>query len=385
MTDHITAFLGADIFDGTEMHNDCALLVRGERIQGIVPAAQTPVNAKRTALNGGTLAPGFVDLQVNGGNGVMFNDAPTVATLRTIAQAHAGLGATSILPTLITDTPAQVRAAIDAVEGAIAQGVAGIIGLHLEGPHLSQTRKGAHAPSLIRPMQADDLALLLEAARRLPVLKVTIAPESVPLDYMKQMADSGILLSIGHSDATYDQCVAAAQNGARCVTHLFNAMSQLANRAPGLVGAALECGDLCAGLIADLNHVHASAIAIALRAKKGPGRIFLVSDAMATAGSDIDHFNLNGRRITRREGRLTLTDGTLAGADLDLATAIRNVTEVSHLPPQQAIAMATSTPAQLVGQQNDIGTLAGKTRADFIHLSQGKLTAVWQSGARISG
>ncbi|MCP3970669.1 MAG: N-acetylglucosamine-6-phosphate deacetylase [Rhodobacteraceae bacterium] len=384
MTGQTTVFRGAAIFDGLTTHGAHALLVQGRRVVAVVAETDIPKDAATETLDGGILAPGFVDLQVNGGGGVMFNDSPTVETLRIMARAHAGLGATSILPTLITDTPDMVQAAVGAVDAAIADGVAGIAGLHLEGPHLSRARKGAHDPSLIRPMEPADLAFLLEAARRLPVLKVTIAPESVDPAQMKLLSNAGILLSLGHCNASYEQCLTAAKNGVRCVTHLYNAMSQLGNREPGLVGAALDCGDLSAGLIADLIHVHETSIKVALRAKNGPGRIFLVSDAMATAGAPIDHFFLNGRQIDRRANRLSLADGTLAGADLDLATAVRNVAVVSNLDLGEAIAMATSIPATLIGKQNSIGHLAPGLHADFIHIRDGELASVWQSGVRVS-
>ncbi len=384
MTGQTTVFRGAAIFDGLTTHGAHALLVQGRRVVAVVAETDIPKDAATETLDGGILAPGFVDLQVNGGGGVMFNDSPTVETLRIMARAHAGLGATSILPTLITDTPDMVQAAVGAAEAAIADGVAGIAGLHLEGPHLSRARKGAHDPSLIRPMEPADLAFLLEAARRLPVLKVTIAPESVDPAQMKLLSNAGILLSLGHCNASYEQCLTAAKNGVRCVTHLYNAMSQLGNREPGLVGAALDCGDLSAGLIADLIHVHETSIKVALRAKNGPGRIFLVSDAMATAGAPIDHFFLNGRQIDRRANRLSLADGTLAGADLDLATAVRNVAGVSNLDLGEAIAMATSIPATLIGKQNSIGHLAPGLHADFIHIRDGELASVWQSGVRVS-
>ena len=284
MNDQLIAFEGADIFDGTRLWSGHALLVQGAVIRGIVARADVPDTARIQPLDGGTLAPGYVDLQVNGGGGVMFNDAPSLATLATIADAHAGLGATAILPTLITDTPDQTRAAIAAVAAAIAQGIPGIVGLHLEGPHLSRARKGAHDSDLIRAMTQSDVSTLLEAASSLPVLKITIAPESVTPQQMRHLSDAGIILSLGHTDASYDACYRAAQNGVRCVTHLFNAMSQLESREPGLVGAALDHGGLSAGIIADMVHVHPATIAAALRAKRGPGRVFLVSDAMATAG-----------------------------------------------------------------------------------------------------
>jgi len=385
MSTQSTAYIGASIFDGHKMHEGCALVVHDKTIGGVVAASKLPSDVRQIPLEGGTLIPGYVDLQVNGGGGVMFNDAPTIETLQTMARAHAGLGATSILPTLISDTPSQVQSAVAAVEAAVSGNVAGIIGLHLEGPHLSQSRKGAHDPSLIRPMEADDEAFLLKAAAMLPLLKVTIAPESVSLKQIKRLSEAGILLSLGHSDASYDTCMKAAQNGVRCVTHIFNAMSQLGNREPGMVGAALSCADLSAGLIADLIHVHPNTIATALRAKNGPGQVFLVSDAMATAGSNIDHFFLNGRRIERGEFRLTLPDNTLAGADLDLTTAIRNIMQTTTLSLAQAVAMATSIPAELVGLGGEIGHLTPDSRADFLHITENKLVSVWQSGTRIAG
>ena len=219
------------------------------------------------------------------------------------------------------------QAAIAAVEDAMRAGVPGIVGLHLEGPHLSIPRKGAHDPALIRPMEPADLETLLQAAGSLPFLKVTIAPENTTEGQVAALTEAGVLVSLGHSDADYETCRRYIAAGARCVTHLFNAMSQLGNREPGLVGAALASGDTSAGLIADTVHVHPETIRAAWTAKRGPGRIFLVSDAMAVAGSDATEFHLGGRLIKRKDGVLTLADGTLAGADLDLLTAMRVMVE----------------------------------------------------------
>ncbi|MEJ2016834.1 MAG: N-acetylglucosamine-6-phosphate deacetylase, partial [Maritimibacter sp.] len=333
----------------------------------------------------GLICPGFVDLQVNGGGGVMLNDEPSVDTLRRMAVAHARLGATSIMPTLITDTPDKTVAAIDAVEAAIAAGVPGILGLHLEGPHLSVSRKGAHDGGMIRAMTGADLEVLLDAAQRLPVLKLTISPESVSTDQIASLTRAGVLVSLGHSDASYAACDQAAAAGARCVTHLFNAMSQLTGREPGLVGAALAQGGLSAGLIADGHHVHPETIRLAMRAKAGPGQIFLVSDAMAVAGTDMSAFELGGRRILRRDGRLTLEDGTLAGADLDLLTAMRNLTRWGIADVDTALAMATSIPASLIGAAQGVGTLAPGAPADFLLIDpSGQAPAkVWQAGHAI--
>ncbi|MTH99083.1 N-acetylglucosamine-6-phosphate deacetylase [Roseibium sp. RKSG952] len=369
MTASLKAYHGARIFDGTSFHDNAALLVNDNRIQGIHTVDDFPNSAETVDLQHGILAPGFVDLQVNGGGGVMFNDAPTIETLEVMARAHRTLGATTILPTLITDAPDKTLAAIDAVETACTQKLSGIAGLHLEGPHLAKERKGAHSADLIRPMTDTDLEILCAAADRLPVLKVTLAPESVTHQQIQALAEKRILVSLGHTNATYEDCDAASSAGARCVTHLFNAQSQLGSREPGVVGAALALGSLSAGLIADGIHVHPAAMRLALSAKQGPGKIFLVSDSMATAGSVIDHFTLNGRKIFRSGDRLTLQDGTLAGAHLSLSTAISNMVELCGTSQEKALAMATSIPARLMGLDGEIGSLAPGARAGLVHLS----------------
>lgn len=377
-------YQGADIFDGERL-GPGSLLVEGQRIKAILPPDADPFGAEIVTLPGGILAPGFVDLQLNGGGGVMFNDAPSVETLTRIARAHAALGSLTILPTLITDREDQTRAAVDAVEAAIAAGVCGIAGLHLEGPHLSISRKGAHDPALIRPMGTGDLTYLCEAARRLPRLMLTLAPESVTDAQIAVLAQAGIIVSLGHTDAGFDRCLSATKAGARLATHLFNAMSQLGNRDPGLVGAVLACGTLDAGLIADGIHVHPETIRAALRAKSGPGQVFLVTDAMAPAGSDITRFSLNGREIRRTEGRLTLADGTLAGADLSMARAVRVMCHEVGVPVVHALAMATRIPARVLGVSEYSGALETGRVANFVHLSPGLvLQSVWQKGASLA-
>lgn len=376
-----TAYLGADIFDGKTRHAGCALVVSGAVVEGI---ADQFGDARIVHLEGGVLCPGFVDLQVNGGGGVMFNDDQSVSALRIIAQAHAGLGATSILPTLITDTPERTAQAVTAVAQAVVEDVDGILGLHLEGPHLSIARKGAHDAALIRPMTDADMAVLLEAVERLPMLKITVAPETVTPAQINVLSRAGVLVSLGHSDANFDVCARAVDAGACCVTHLFNAMSPLGSREPGLVGAALTLGDVSVGLIADGVHVHPASLRTALAAKAGPGEVFLVSDAMAVAGSNLTEFTLNGRRVMRSEGRLTLEDGTLAGADLDLLTAVRNVAAWGAVSGDDAMAMATLRPAALCPPALGVGRLTAGARADFVHLlpDQPDCAAIWQSGVR---
>ena len=350
MTSGSVTFRNGSLFDGTRLHVGQVIVFRDGVLAGINPGADIDADGEVIDLNGDILSPGYVDLQVNGGDGVMFNDDPSVETIRRIARAHRRLGVASLLPTLITDTAEKTQLAIEAAVQAAKEGVAGVAGLHLEGPHLSVARKGAHDGGLIREMEDTDLIALIAAARELPCLKVTLAPEAVSDQQVRALSDAGVLLSLGHSDADFATCQRYAAAGVRCVTHLFNAMSQLGSREPGLVGAALSNGGLSAGMIADGIHVHPEAMRAAWAAKTAPGKIFLVSDAMAVAGTDHTEFKLEGRRITRTDGRLTLEDGTLAGADLDLTTAIRVLVTQVGVPLQDALIAATTYPAQLIGQ-----------------------------------
>ena len=260
----------------------------------------------------------------------------------------------------------------------------GFLGLHLEGPHLSVSRKGAHDPALIRPMNDADEAALIAARERLPVLLTTVAPETVEPQRIEALARAGIVVSLGHSDASYRLAVAAAQAGATMVTHLFNAMSQIGNREPGLAGAAIDTGSLSAGLIADGIHVDPATIAIALRAKRGPAKIFLVSDAMATIGTDMTSFTLNGRTIHRKDGSLRLADGTLAGADLDMISAVRFMHRTVGLNLGEALRMASLYPAEAMGVDSRHGRLGKGTAADIIHLSADlAVRSVWIGGEKV--
>jgi N-acetylglucosamine-6-phosphate deacetylase len=380
------ALRGARIFDGDDWHDDAALVVRDGLIEGIVPAAAISAGVRLVETGGGILAPGFVDLQVNGGGGVMLNDHPDVASIETICRAHAPFGTTALLPTLITDTPEITAAAIAAGVLAARRKVPGFLGLHLEGPHLSIARKGAHDPALIRPMTDADQAALIAARQGLPVLLTTIAPESVDPARVSPLVKAGIVVSLGHSDTGYANARTFADAGATMVTHLFNAMSQIGNREPGLAGAAIDIGTLYAGLIADGIHVDPATMAIALRAKQGPARIVLVTDAMATIGTDMTSFTLNGRTIYRKDGRLTLADGTLAGADLDMISAVRFVHRVVGLELAQVLRMASLYPAQAVGQSHRLGRFANGTAADIVSLSHDlNVKSVWVDGGKVFG
>lgn len=372
MTDQITVFSGGSVFDGKVLHRDVEVVFRAEIFQQLSPPGK--VDARdRVDLKGGILAPGFVDLQVNGGGGVMLNDDPSVETLKRMAEAHTRLGVAGFLPTLITDTAEIVTQTLNAVTQALDEKVPGIIGLHLEGPHLSDARKGAHDARYIRPMTDKDVAELVTAKSKLPVLMVTTAPESTTPEHVRRLSDAGVIVALGHTDASHDLCKSYVAAGATCVTHLFNAMSQLGNREPGMVGLALTDPGLNTGLIADGVHVHPASMALAWGAKGRRGQIYLVSDAMAVAGTTLDHFTLNGRRILRRNGQLRLEDGTLAGADLDLLQAVRVLVDQVGVGLPDALAAATSVPGQIAGTK--FGRLvAGETPLSDLNVISPNLT-----------
>lgn len=380
-----TAYTGARIFDGANWHDDAALLVAGDSVDTIVPVAAIPANASRVALAGGTLVPGFLDLQVNGGGGILLGPGLTAEDLRHVCGAHYQFGTTALLPTLITDTPETTDTVIGAAREAVANGVPGFIGLHLEGPHLSIARKGAHNPAYIRPMEESDIARLTEAARHMPNLLVTVAAETVHPEQISRLVEAGIVVSLGHTDADFDTAGKAIAAGASMATHLFNAMSQMGNREPGVVGASLHHG-IHAGLIADGIHVHPADIGIALRAKTGPGRIFLVTDAMSQTGTDLKSFMLNGRTIVRANGALRLEDGTLAGADLNMIDAVLYMHRVIGLPFEEAVRMATLYPAEAVGIESRFGHLFPGAIASFVHLSDTfAVSSTWIGGHKVFG
>ncbi|MBW0156975.1 N-acetylglucosamine-6-phosphate deacetylase [Sedimentimonas flavescens] len=365
---------GAKIFDGESWHENHALVLRQGKIATLVSEDMAP-DGPREQISG-TLAPGLIDLQLNGGGGVMLDGAASVQSIATICEAHARLGATGILPTLITDSAAATQTVLAAAIAAVPR-VPGFLGLHLEGPHLDPRRPGCHPPQHIRPMTEEDIEVLLEAVTGLPALMITLAPAAVTPEQIARLVGNGIVVSLGHSDCTYDEARAAIDAGASVVTHLFNAMSQLGSREPGLVGAALDL-PVDVGLIADGIHVHPATLRMALAAKRH-GRMFLVSDAMAAAGTDLAEFDLAGQRILRRDGALRLENGTLAGADLSLPQAIRTLITQAGVPAGQAIAMASAIPASVIGAR--AGRIAPGLPADLVLFDDDwNLTRVWRAG-----
>ncbi|MBO9126117.1 MULTISPECIES: N-acetylglucosamine-6-phosphate deacetylase [unclassified Rhizobium] len=375
-------FTGARIFDGERFHDDGALVVADGRIETIANLNDLP-DSETITLDGGILAPGFIDAQVNGGAGRMLNDEPSPASMYRIAEGHRPYGTTSLLPTLITDTGEATVAAIDAAKEAVKTN-RGVAGLHLEGPHLAPARKGAHLAELMRPVEDRDVKALSAAAEAIGTLLVTIAAEQVTARQVRELSEAGVTVSIGHSDCTSEAAEARFDAGARGVTHLFNAMSQLGHRTPGLVGAAIDHPAVWCGIIADGHHVDPKALRTALRAKRGEGKLFFVTDAMSLVGSTENSFTLNGRTVRRETGafcsRLVLSDGTLAGSDVDMASAIRYGLTYLDLSLSEALRMATLYPARFL-KLDDRGRLAPGLRADLVHMTDGiKVNQTWISG-----
>ena len=349
----------ARLFDGTRMHHDAALIVDGDRVRGVT---SEPWGAED--LGDVTLAPGFVDWHVNGGGGVLFNDVPEPEALHTMARAHARFGTTALLPTLITADTATLDSGAGALAAARRDGLSGLVGIHFEGPNLAPAKRGIHDAALMHPLDVRDLARL--SREDLGRVVVTLAPEVNDLGHVRTLAKRGVTVSVGHSDATYEQALAAFDAGARAVTHLWNAMSGLHHRRPGIVGAALSRPDVYAGCIADGHHVHPTALAPFL-APGSMARMTLVTDAMATVGSEMDGFEWGGKRVIRAGGRLALEDGTLAGADIDMASSVRFAVERCGVSLADALRMASATPARMLGLR-DRGHFRSGARADFVIL-----------------
>jgi N-acetylglucosamine-6-phosphate deacetylase len=360
-----------------------SVLIDGERIEAVVAGAPPAGSTTLADLGGQLLLPGFIDTQVNGGGGVLFNDSPTLAGIRAIGAAHRAGGTTGFLPTLISDDLDVVARAIAAVEAAIAVGVPGVLGIHIEGPFLSEARKGVHDASRFRELHHDVVALL--GSLRGGTTLVTLAPEMTTPELLSQLSAAGVILSAGHSDATYAEIQIARRHGLRGYTHLFNAMSPLTGREPGVVGAALADPDGWCGMIVDGRHVDPVVLKIALRAKRHD-RFILVTDAMPCVGTAERTFQLQGRTITVHDGYCLDEQGTLAGTALDMGRAVRNAVQLLDLPAHEAVRMASEYPADFLGLARTHGRIAPGCRADFVVADeQLNIRQTWIGGHRLLG
>ncbi|AAK22430.1 N-acetylglucosamine-6-phosphate deacetylase [Caulobacter vibrioides] len=355
-----------------------AVLVKDGLILDVIEAAQTPSDAKPRDLKGGLLVPGFIDTQVNGGGGVLFNDAPTVETIATIGAAHRRFGTTGFLPTLISDDLRVVDQAMRATEEAIARGVPGVLGLHIEGPFLNPKRKGIHDAGKFRVIDDEALALLTSLKRGKTL--VTLAPERTTPQIIRRLADAGVIVAAGHTNALYATMRQALEHGLTGFTHLFNAMSPLTSREPGAVGAALESPDAWCGIIVDGRHVDPVVLKIALRTR-ALDRFMLVTDAMPTVGLPDKRFNLQGRDIRVVDGVCVDDHGTLAGSDLDMIGAVRNAIDLLDLSLDDAVMMASHAPASFLGLGHGRGLIAPGYAADLCLLNDRlEVAATWIDG-----
>jgi N-acetylglucosamine-6-phosphate deacetylase len=370
-------FFGARLFDGERFLDDHALIVEDGRIRALVDVEERPIGGESIDCGGGILAPGLIDWQINGGGGVLFNADPTVEGIRRIARAFRREGVTGLLPTVITDAPEVLDSALAAARAAQAS-VPGALGVHVEGPFIDPRRHGIHPTEWIRPMRERDADALIAA--KAGVTLVTLAPASVPLPLIRRLAEAGVIVSLGHAEATAEEATAVFDAGARAATHLFNAMSQLNSRAPGVVGAILSDPRIICGLIADGEHVHPAACRAAIAAK-GVGGIALVSDAMPPAAGGPASFELHGRTMTRVGLKLVDEHGTLAGAAITLRDAVRYAATTLGVPLEHALAMATATPARLLGLDHRVGRLAPGAEANLVHFTDTlDVRAVWMGG-----
>jgi N-acetylglucosamine-6-phosphate deacetylase len=365
------------VFDGAVVHCDAAVVIDGQKISAVMPRAELPAGISVRALPDGCwLAPGFIDVQVNGGGDVLFNDVPTPEGIRAIAAAHRRFGTTALLPTLITDAPEKTKAALAAVQQVI-DSEPSVLGIHLEGPFLSPEKPGVHAVRYIRVPTAEDTDAL--TASRPGVMLVTLAPERAPKGFVRQLVSAGIRVSLGHSNATYEQTRAAMQEGLTGFTHLFNAMRPMAARDPGPIAAALESSEVWFGMIADGVHVDPAMLRLALR---GAAKPMLVTDAMPPVGGARAAFSLYGEEISAKNGKCVRADGTLAGSMLDMATAVRNCVRRLGVPLELALRLASAHPASFLGLDHRLGRLAPGCRADMVAIDpeQIKVVGVWSAG-----
>ena len=375
------ALLGSQIFCGERFYDDHALLVEGKSIVDIVDKNNTPDNFNKIELDQGILAPGFIDLQVNGGGGVLFNNSPNKESLNTIIKAHQFFGTTSVMPTVISDSLEVLEQCIKTVTEEIKNN-SSLLGIHIEGPFFNTKYRGVHQKQYISTINSDYLNLF-ESLKGFPVM-LTLAPECISSKELKHLTSLGIKTLAGHSDASYDELDDAIKNGLDGFTHLFNAMGQISAREPGVVGSALHFENTFASIIVDLHHVHPSLIQLAYQLKP-TGKLFFISDSMATINHGKPSFELYDEVVNESDGRLVNSEGKLAGSSITQIDAVKNAYQKCNIPLNQALAMASRYPAEYLGIENHLGSLKPGYRADLVHFdSNFKVHNAWVSGKQIN-
>jgi N-acetylglucosamine-6-phosphate deacetylase len=367
------------VFDGQQLRQGLAVVVENDRVIDLLPEKQLPDSIDVSwDLNGHILAPGLIDIQVNGGGGVMFNDDPSVETIRGMGAAHRQFGTTGFMPTLISTDLDTISEAMSAVGQAISEAVPGVLGIHLEGPFLNAEKRGIHDENKFREL--DEAAFELLSSLDQGKTLVTLAPEKTTAKMISRLTASGVLVFGGHSNATYQQTRLALNAGLRGFTHLFNAMSPFKSREPGMVGAALEDENSWCGIIADGHHVHPASFALAVKAKKR-GHSILVTDAMAAVGSTQKSFVFDGLKIQALDGCCRTPGGHLAGSDLDMISAVRNAIRFAGLSQSEALRMASTYPARALGLETQLGAIRAGFKASFVELDEDlNLYRTWING-----
>jgi N-acetylglucosamine-6-phosphate deacetylase len=375
-----TALVNGRLLTGAGFVSGKTLLLSGARIEALLePQDPRCAGAVSVDLKGQLLLPGFIDVQVNGGGGVLFNDDPTPESVRAIGAAHRTFGTTGFMPTLISDDLDTIGRAIDAVQAALDAAMPGVLGIHIEGPFLNWARRGVHDSKHLRVLDSSLLSLLCRLKSGRTVL--TLAPEMTTPDIIAELAGGGILVSAGHSEATFAQTTAAIAHGLRGFTHLFNAMARLEPRDPGIVGAALYDENTWCGIIVDGHHVDPVMLKLALRCKRHD-RFMLVTDGMPTVGSANSTFVLQGRTIRVVDGICRDENGTLAGTALDMAAAVRNAVSLLGLDIAEAARMASEYPAEFLGLGHELGRIAPGYRANLVLMDhEFKVQRTWIEGS----
>ncbi len=361
-------FQNARIFNGEELVQGYGLLVENNKVMDIIANDQPPKRAQTITLNHGIITPGYVETQANGGGGVLFNDAPTIEGIKTILKAHRRFGTVAMLPTFITDTKEKMTLAVKAVEQGLKENISGLLGGHFEGPFLNVEKKGTHLPEFIRKPDADDLTLF--QSHQLGHSLVTLAPENVPVDFIKALIDAGLCVSAGHSMATKDDMIKAHRQGLSGVTHLYNAMPPLAGRQPSIIGSSVALG-LYSGIIVDGIHSDPFSLQFAYNAI-GADKLMLVTDSMHTIGvsDDINEFMITGQKVYVQGDRLVNEHGSLAGAHITMEQSVKNAVRLMGATTEDALKMAVSTPAKFIGRL-DLVDIMGRDICDILWLDDG--------------
>jgi N-acetylglucosamine-6-phosphate deacetylase len=375
------ALTEAKLFTGENFLENKALLIEDKYIAGIVDKANIPKNFEIQKLNGGILSPGFIDLQVNGGGGKLFNNSPDKESLNTIIEAHQYFGSTSIMPTVISDSLNILQKCTETISNEINNNHS-LLGVHIEGPFFNAKYRGVHQKKYINTINASYLSLF-EKLDEFPVM-ITLAPECISIKQLKYLKSLGFKILAGHTDASYDQLEEAIKYGLDGFTHLFNAMGQISAREPSVVGSAFDFDETSASIIVDLHHVHPSLINLSFK-QKPKGKLFFVSDSMATINHAEPSFELYDELVSESNGRIINSEGKLAGSSITQIDAIKNAYQKCNIPLESAIAMATLYPAKYLGVSHYIGQLKKGHRADLAHFdSSFKVRNVWLSGKKIN-